>query len=225
MNLFGRKSRDLVRRIEYRHFNERDVEIPALMDFLEARRGRFVSLLDAGAKYSHAYYATLVRGSFPEVAYHGVDLVPDPETVRIVDAYHVGNVADVDLSPYDVVTCISMIEHCGMPSNTCGDAAAERLRVFRRLSSLARRYLFLTFPFGAEGMVPREYANVTRDELDRFVDEAEGRARTSFYYNEFPQGREKWRRLSADEASKVPVRVDRGVQCFCVLEIEMRTAC
>src|SRR6185369_647825 len=132
--LFGA---DLTRSIEYTHLNERDVEIPALLGFLEARRGTFASVLDVGAHHSAHYYAPLVRARFPGVVYDGVDIVPDPETAGLIDTYHVGNVTEVQLGPYDLVSCVSTIEHCGITHYHREDPVAEQLAVFRRLCGLA----------------------------------------------------------------------------------------
>lgn len=211
---------DLAGRIEYRHFNERDIEIPALMAFLEARRGKFFSLLDIGANHSHAYYAGLIKKGFPEVVYDGVDVVPDPETEKLLHKYHVGNVTDAYLGPYDVTTCVSTLEHCGITSYRRDDIRAEQLKVFERIATLTKKYLFATFPFGQEGRVRDQYANITPELLKEFIRIAGGTARARFYYNEFPQGREKWREVSAESSSRVPVREDRGVQCVCVLEVD-----
>lgn len=221
MKLFGPKKEGLASRIEYRHFNERDVEIPALIDFLRAREGRFFSLLDVGAFGSHAYYAPLVKSLFPGSAYHGVDIKPDPRTAELLNRYHQGNVLELPLGRYDVVFSVSTIEHCGMTSYKSDDPAAERFQVFCRLRDLAKKYLFLTFPFGLEGEFPGEYANITAAELDRYAAACPGAAvKTRFFYNEFPQGREKWVAVDRKKASGVALRADRGVQCVCILEIE-----
>src|SRR3989338_26764 len=123
----------LIRHIEYKHFNDRDIEIPALLDFMSRHREKFASLLDVGARYSHLYYAPLVRQQFPNVFYDGVDICPDPDTAKLLNTYHVGNVTEPFLGPYDLVTCISTIEHCGLTSYKRDDIKAEQLKVFSRV--------------------------------------------------------------------------------------------
>ncbi len=92
--------------------------------------------------------------------------------------------------------------------------------MFKRVCELAKKYAILTFPYGKEGLIPGQYANITPEQLRKFIEVSGGTAVKKFFYNEFPQGRKKWRQISEAEASRVPLREDRGVQCLCVLEIE-----
>jgi hypothetical protein len=210
-----------LRGIDYRYFNDRDVEVPAFLSFLRRIRRRTKSLLDVGAHYSYYYYAQSARDSLlPGAIYDGVDIKSDEKTASILNRYFVGDVTTHPLEEYDAVSCISTIEHCGVISNQKPDYASEQLKVFEILNRLAKKFIFLSFPFGAEDCFENQYANITPPLLEKFVELAAGKARKRFYYNEFPQNRCLWEPVTEKKAGKIPLRKDRGVQCLCVLEIE-----
>lgn len=207
--------------IVYHHYNERDVEMPALIAAIMLTRP-VNSLLDVGAHYSWFTYAGAVR-QMVVGTYHAVDLIECEKTRAIVDQYLVGNVCDIQLPlpQYDVVACVSAIEHSGISTYQSTSYSVERDRVFERLAELAGRELFMTFPFGLEGLHPGQYANVTKDDLyywEHVLLAGQGlwTVKCQFFYTEFAQGQKPWREITYEEACKVPMDKQLGTQCVCL---------
>lgn len=211
--------------ITRQHFNERDVEVPALMSFIKgtASNTHISSILDVGAHYSYATYAPDVRNLLVSQQYTACDILDDPNTASIVDEYLIGNVAELSVPIHDLVTCISVIEHCGITTYKKDDIELEQYSIFDRLTSLAKKALFLTFPYGAPGVFPDQYSNIHEEMLSNFCTKwrnekgSNANIELQFFYNEFsPQGK-PWSELSKEDASKIPLRVDLGlVQCVCI---------
>ncbi len=213
--------------IVYKHFNERDVEEPALIDALrQAMPVR--SFLDVGANYSWYTYAPMVRVILNQAAddlggrpkYTACDVLDCAQTRAIVDHYNVGNVVGADLEPHDFVACVSTIEHSGISTYKNHDVTAERFNVFDRLVSLARKHLFVTFPFGREGLYENEYANVTPTDLFYFAQQAKAKGLTdvsvAFFYTEFAQGQKPWEEITYEQAKDIPMDKALGCQCVCI---------
>lgn len=197
--------------------NERDVEVPDLLAFVE--RHRVGSLLDVGAHWSHAHYARQLRRLVK--VYHGVDILPDPQTAEILDAYHVGNVLDFD-SPgsYDCVVSVSTLEHCGISTYRVDDYRGERDQVFEKCLSLARRHVWLSFPVGKPFFLPGEFANVTGDCLDgwvRRVSELGWRMNRRFFYLN-DDGR-TYRPVAPGVALGHEYDLSRIQQSFCIMTL------
>ena len=74
-----------LKQIEYKYFNERDIEIPALIEFLKERIEKIDSLLDVGCHFSQ--YAGKIRKLLPrnDKTYHGCDIILDENIEAIVD--------------------------------------------------------------------------------------------------------------------------------------------
>lgn len=206
--------------ITYRHYNERDVEIPAVLQSIRSASPHIHSLLDVGAHYSVAHYAEEIRAILSSRRYDGVDLLDCADTRKILDNYYLGNVCDVELPCYDSVICISAIEHAGMSTYHKPDASQERDRVFDRILELAQHHIFLTFPFG-QPCIGHEFANITATQLGLWEAKCVAygyRVQADYWFNEFAQMKELWHRISFDEAIQVPYRPERGGQCLALLE-------
>lgn len=210
------------------NFNERDVEVPAFIKFIKTSTQlvpRCSSLLDVGAHYSYATYASDVKQLMSSGRYVACDILDDPNTARIVDEYLIGNVTDLELPTFDIVSCISVIEHCGITTYKKTNIELEQMSVFKRMADLAQRGLYLTFPYGLPGVFPGQYSNITANMIDEFCNYwktnkgPDAIIDLQFFYNEFsPQGK-PWIELTKEEASKIPLRVDLGlVQCVCIFE-------
>lgn len=139
------------------HNNERDVEIPAMLNFVAKHEPK--SLLDVGAHQSHALYARDLRG-LVEV-YHGVDVQRDDETAAILDRYVTGNVLTLDLrKKYDMIVSLSSIEHCGISTYKAKSYRQERDKVFKKILRLSRRHVWLSFPVGPAYLMEGQYATI-----------------------------------------------------------------
>lgn len=207
------------------HMNERDVEAPAVIQFVRGLCDLYpgLSLLDVGAHYSHATYAPGLREIIGDGLYDAIDMLPDEKTAEIVNYYHIADVNDyLPKMAYGVVTCVSVIEHCGIKGYRSHDIWAERMRVFDKLLSLSSVGTFLTFPFGEDGLYPDEYANFTSWELfemcwiarkQRFDYDLE------FWFNEFSPGGHPWQQMTFKDACRVPLDPAKGVRCVCLFSL------
>lgn len=207
--------------IQYQHLNERDIEIPFLINSLRRVDDSIDSLLDVGAHYSFAHYAPQIKQMLGPRIYTAVDILPDEKTEAIVDEYLIGNVNHLEIDPHDFVCCISTLEHCGISTYKVGDYKLEQLRTFRRLLDLTLIYGLASFPFGTEGLYPGEYSNITIPmfrEFNRIISQRGFETQGFFFYNEFPQGGKEWSLIDITEAANVPMDASKGVQCVGLLE-------
>jgi len=211
------RSKDFIREFPIKYRTDRDVEAPLLLEFLEETKP--VSLLDVGAHWSHASYAPEVRKLVK--TYDAVDVLPDPQTEDIVDNYYVGKLEDhLDRLPkYDVVTCVSTLEHAGL-STYKGNYWTERIDLFCQCLVLAERVWF-SFPVGQDYLYPNELAVVTGDHLRIFEEEAGGRQiKERFFYTQGCQSDHPWyEHQKKDVALKIPFIDFIGCQSLCVMEV------
>ena len=209
------------------HFNERDVEVPAVLKFtnemLAAKSD--CSLLDVGGHYAHATYGPGIRELLKNNIYDACDILPDPPTEKLVNNYFVGNVSELSLNQYDLVTCISVIEHCGLTTYKRDDIYSEQCLIMKRLTDLAQKGLFLTFPYGLPGVYPDQYSNIFDTLLSKFTNQwlyskgPAAKVETQFFYNDFSPKGLPWSELTHEQASQVPLDVDLGiVQCVCLFK-------
>jgi hypothetical protein len=213
-----------IRDIEYKHFNERDVETPALLSALADDLPNVKSFLDVGAHYSWYSYAPLVRQMLdvhpePKPHYMACDVLDCPQTKAIVDEYLISDVKLLDVEA-DFVACVSAIEHSGISTYKEKDYRKERWLVFEALAGSARKHLFVTFPFGREGVYEGQYANITADDLAqfRYTAGAYGLPHVSarFFYTEFAQGQKPWEEIAYESAKDIPMDKVLGTQCVCI---------
>lgn len=210
-----------VSKIEYKNFNERDVEVPALLSVLGSHKP--VSVLDAGAHYSWYTYAPKVRELIPRGKYEALDLVADAQTAEIVDRYHTTDLMaffSEGHEQYGATFSISVLEHVGIQPIRVINDRDLRKGFLDAMLILSDSVAFLTFPFGAGGWCLGECIVVADEELVALerVGASQGFAsECQFFYNPFPQGREKWVEVSRDVASAVPLEPERGCTCVCLL--------
>ena len=214
-----------VENLEYKHFNERDVEIPAFYSFLEENKDAISSLLDIGGHYSWYTYADKTRAILGNKLYDAVDILDCPKTRSIVDNFIVGNVTSIENS-YDCISCISTIEHAGVSTYKTTDPKHEIIRVFTHMASLAKHCLFCSFPFGKPFTYPNEYTNITLSMCRVFTSIGIGLdfdVQTRYYFNEFPQGRKLWIEVDEQVASMIEARPEYDVQCVAILTMNRRS--
>lgn len=201
---------------------DRDCEIPVLREYL-ARIGKQFSLLDVGCHWSHAYYADYVRPLISR--YDGIDILDDEKTKKIVDNYYVGNVNTWDFGGtlYDVVLCISSIEHAGI-STYKGEHKYERIAVFDKCLSLSKKHMFVTFPVGKTYIYPGELAVIDRNDfsvMETLVKTIGATMKKRFFWSQGPQSGHPWQEHEDEElALSVPYISTVGAQSLAILEIE-----
>lgn len=197
--------------------SERDVEIPALFNFLETHAKEIESVLDVGC-YGSQYLKELQKYKF---IVDGIDISFGETEKQFLANYFTGNIVDYSSSKYDLVICLSTLEHSGIEQYQVKNWLNERYFVIEKISSLATKFIFLTFPYGIAGGHPNFFENVTREQLDKFK-EIFGDVNFSlkFFVNSFPQSGQGWLEISQSEADKEEYDPTKGVQSVCVLEIK-----
>lgn len=198
-----------------RYGNERDVEIPLLVNFVTARSAYIESTLDIGCHGSS--YAEEVSQLVP--MYDGIDFVVDPTVFRFFNRYFQGDVLSVDLEPYDLVTAISVIEHYGIKQEPSTAFRAKQRELVTRIGQLSKKYIFLSFPYGVAQQHENEFANIDKEQLERFerILKDFGLTKT-FYYNLKPDPGSHWVRIVQAAADNIEYVRTLGTRCVCVLE-------
>jgi len=208
-------------KVVYTHWNERDLEIPALLEFIKDHPD-IRTALDVGAHYSSHYYAKEAKKLL--FHYAGIDILPDLETEKILDRYITGNVLEHHLTPYDLVFCISTIEHAGISTYKVENYKEEQTKVFMKILELAKKYVFITFPFGKEALHVGEFANITQEQLANFATLASEwgskKMDVVFYYSEAPQQRQPYHPIDISLASGIEYKKELGTRCVCFLSVE-----
>ncbi len=209
--------------------NDRDCEVPNLISYIKDR-APVKSLLDVGCAHSHLSYAKAVKGLVE--LYHGIDVVDSPETKEILDYCYKSNVIDCnfDFFEYDLVTCVSVIEHAGL-STYKANFRRERYRLFERLLDLSKKDVWLSFHVGLEYIACNNEGNpdfcaVTRQDLEYFELLATFKGwklKERFFYTQGAQAGYPWREHEdRDLALKVPYMDFIGNQSICIMELSKR---
>jgi len=205
---------------------DRDCEVPNLIQYVEGY-SPIKSLLDVGCAHSHLSYADKIRPFID--SYEGIDIIDCLETEKILDYYMVGNVSDHVFGDqkFDVVTCVSVIEHSGL-STYDGDFRLERLRLFKRLLELSKKHIWLSFHAGLEYIAHNndgkpDFCAITKEDLDRFEQSAGvngWKFKERFFYTQGAQADHHWyEHGDRDLALKVPYMDFIGNQSIGVMEL------
>lgn len=203
--------------LEYLFFNERDIETPAIINFIQENKKDITSILDIGAHYSYATYASQIRNILPQSIYDGVDPRFCSQTNQIVNNFITGNVLNVHKN-YDCVTAISTFEHIGIHPNTQDNYRLQQKTVISHSLQLANKFCLFTFPYGKDELFENEYSNFTMDMVKHIESsKPEFQFSSLFFFNEFPQMKEKWISIPQFQANQKPLLKERGVQCVAVV--------
>lgn len=199
---------------------ERDAEVPLFLEWLAARKPS--SLLDVGAHYSHAYYAREAAAIMAGGTYTGLDLADCPLTREILMDYIVGDIMEGGPAA-KAVSCISTLEHFGADLRLAGERAATKRAGALAVIERAQKSFFLSFPFGEEGHMHGHYSNLTPSDVYWITAAAERgyvgypfTVEARFYGSDTPicGG---WHEISREQASRTPLRPERGVEAICIL--------
>ena len=212
---------DILREFEVKLGVDRDCEVPLLLEFLQ-KIAPIDSLLDIGAHTSCVpeKYGQEVRKLVKR--YDGIDILPATETESIIDNYFTGNVLELPLEKYDVVVCLSSIEHSGTSTYKRENPYEERDKVFMKCLELTKKYLWISFPVGQEYTYPNELSIITDKKLKRWETLTSNfKVKERFFYNQGPQARHPWYEHTKREvAVKIPYIDYIGNQSLAVLEID-----
>jgi len=195
--------------------NERDVEIPLLLNWLDRNDARYASVLDVGCALSA--YLPEVRKLVGYI--HGIDIQYDKKIVPYLDEYIVEDFLYADLGYYDYVFSISTIEHVGVEYLPTKLYRELQLEFFSKIVELSKRGFFLTFPYGENDLFAGKYYNGNRRVLDNYLKIARG----CKIYKKFistPDQKDPWgwREIPQELADKATNELSGGVRTICVLE-------
>lgn len=216
---------DIIREFPIQWRTDRDVENPLVIEFLQ-KIAPIESLLDCGAHSSTGddKYGKQIRPFIKH--YAGIDIMDDLEARKVLDAYYIGNINQFwqDSNLYDVVICVSSIEHSGV-STYKGNPIEERMKLFKRCLELARKYLWISFPTGLEYTYPNELSIITETTLKTWEDIVRNKGyklKERFFHNQGgPQLGTPWIEHNNRKAATLQQYWDYcGNQSLCVLEIE-----
>jgi hypothetical protein len=195
---------------------ERDVEIPWVASAVTTCLGLW---LDVG--YAHAeprYWDAIAPRTWRRhLRYgYGLDVAP-PTGTDPLPAHVVGDVAGFDfrrLPPFDLITCISTLEHIGCDNTRYVSGFVRGAAPFKQqeqalthlVSALTRRgRLLVTVPYGVfedhGWFLQYDAASVRR--LSTVAEEAGGTLRTQRYYRLAPGG---WERVRPEPLSECTYR-------------------
>ena len=220
------KTEDFIRSIPINTKTDRDVDVFTLMEWIQKVAqnygGKIPSLLDVGAHWSHAYYASKIRPYIQR--YDAIDILEDQNTADIVDNYYVGNAINYAYpQKYDVVICVSTIEHAGV-STYKGEPAQEQHLLFRECFKQANKYVFLSFPIGQKYLYEGELSVIHKEIFDNwtnFITALGAKYKTRFFYNQSVTEGYPWREhAKEDVALAIPYLDMLGTQSIGILEIE-----
>ena len=196
-------------------YNERDVEIPALLKWLDQNDCRYSSVLDVGCALSA--YLPEVRKL---VGYlHGIDIQYDLKAVPFLDEYIVEDFLYADLPYYDFVYSISTIEHIGVEYLHSKLYREMQIEFFTKIVELAKRSFFVSFPYGEDDLFGGFYYNGNRRLLDDYLKAAKGCKITKRFISTPNQNDpEGWREIPQELADKATNELSGGVRSICILE-------
>jgi hypothetical protein len=207
---------DFLRKFGIVHRTDRDAEIPLLREFIE-RHGPYDSVLDVG---SHGLmYAEEIRRC--TITFHMCDVVVDHNVSGLAEYFYEGNFNELELNRYDLITCVSTLEHAGI-STYRGDYRRERLKMFKKCLKLARKYLWISFPVGQPYFIPDQLAIIPETSFKTFHRLAGdvGEVTTRFLYTQGAQAGHPWiEHDRTNVALKIPYIDFIGNQSICVMEV------
>lgn len=211
--------------LDFSRGNERDVEIPYVLDRVSEYQDQITSLLDMGSHYAWFTYGEQLRQITGKARLDGVDILEDPKTAQIYDHYYVGDIQDKTikrLQQYDCVISISSLEHSGISTYKKPDWKAEQRAVFKKMYETAKKYLFVTFPFGMPALDPGQFGMIDQDQFWEFAKltkefiMSDIRFLPSFYIRNEDK---TWREVTMEEAAGFVYDPGKGVECICCLQV------
>ena len=198
-------------------YNERDVELPALLNFVDKHKDKIKTALDvgcAGSLYLHSLKKRIQ-------VVNGIDLISYPTSEKILDNYWVGDAIRTPLEKHDLVVSISTMEHVGISPYKADNYLEEQDDFFRTVYLASSKFIFMSFPFGIGFLPVESFQNITNKQLSMFLTTLESDSyQLAFYHNEQPAVGKKWVEISREEASRETYMIQYGVRTVCHLEVE-----
>lgn len=217
------RTEDFIRDFPVVKKTDRDCELVLLKEYVESKTP-IESLLDVGSHFStYNGYAPMLRKHAK--LYDGIDIIDDTDASIILDHFFVGNAITYPLEQYDMVACISTIEHAGVSTYKREDIQGEQNALFKRCLELTKKYMWISFPTGLPYIYPNELSIITEDQLtlwEKMVKDAGFKLKERFLHNQSgPQFNSPWREHKKREASCKQMYWDYcGNMSITVMEIE-----
>jgi len=199
------------------YFSERNIEVPQLLNFVDAHSKEITTILDVGCYGSQYLKELKERGKIVD----GIDIKPGTVEKEFLQNYFVGNAVTYPLGQYDLVICLSTLEHAGiMPGYRVTDFVEEQNILFKKVVDASKRFIYVTFPYASTPAFQEgQSVNMTRNRLDEFLKAAPKDAcKMRFYFNEVVYAISGWTEISQDDADKIQYDPCKGARCVCILE-------
>ena len=203
-------------RVLSQYFSERDIELPQLLNFVDAHSEEITTILDVGCFGSQYLKELKEKGKIVD----GIDFEHGEEERKYLRNYFVGNALTYPLGQYDLVICLSTLEHVGIKPYRVNAFVEEQNSFFKKVVDASNRFIYATSPYGSPAFLDGEFVNMTRNSLDGFLKVAPKDAcKMRFYFNEVVYAVSGWTEISQDDADKIQYDPAKGGRCVCILEV------
>ncbi len=197
---------------------DRDLEIPVLLEFLGRISAKVETALDVGGQYSNYYYLQELR----KIAgvYEVLDPLPDPETEKLVDRYIQKDGVTYEYNSYDLLICVSTLEHVGQYPIKYKDYRGKRMIMFKKMLKAAKKYFWISFPVGLDYIDPGEMTLINKNEFIEFEKLVKPYKYTiGFFYSDGPQAGQPWGISTKEKCLNLPYLEFLGNRAICVIEV------
>lgn len=199
------------------YHNERDVEVTILKNFFNEIKEEITSVYDIGCNGS--VYLEYINKEVETV--DGIDLFDDGVTREKLSQYIVEDAITAEIKQYDLVLCISTLEHVGYQPEHAEKPKEMRMQLAKKIGEVANKYMFLTFPYGKAAVHENCFANVTNQELAQIQEAINAKTgMVKFYNNENPANEKSWQEIPLEEADLKEYDPKKGVRTIAVLIAE-----
>jgi len=193
--------------------NERDVEIPELLKFIDAHSD-IKSSLDVGcadAKYSKDVWERIKDN-------YGVDMRRDPDVLPYLKVFARGDFVTLDPPRCDLVFSISAIEHYWVGVDKEDNPFAKQRLMAVKMAQLAKKYVFITFPYGVAADTGTNFVIYSKDTLPWFLEKLKDfKLSMRFYYSDNLQAGSPYEDVGEAVANTVLYDPKLGVRCVCII--------
>ena len=195
---------------------ERDAEAVCMLEFVKEKNPE--NLLDVGCAATGLSYLNDLRKLVNY--YAGVDIKEDDEVEGVINDYILGNFNEVSLPKYEMVICVSTIEHAGLFYQ--GTPIEERREMFKKCLDLAEKYLWISFPVGQGYRYLQDFEIITEKELKAYEEMCKPyKVKERFFYTQGAQSSHPWLEHDMRKlALRIPFMEFIGNQSIAVLEVE-----
>ena len=190
--------------------------MPRLLNFIDAHSKEITTILDVGCFESQYLGELKKRGKIVD----GIDIKSGEIEKAFLRNYFVGNAIVYPLGRYDLVVCLSTLEHAGIKDYRVDDFAEEQNFLFKKVVNTSKRFIYITFPYGCPAFLEGQFVNMTRNRLDEFL-KAISKAvyKVSFYLNDKVQAGFGWTEIPQNNADQIQWDRFKGCRCVCILEV------